>query len=326
MSLYPGGGLAHMMNKLEKLLKGRAIPRLTAVIIGCYVIGYILMAVNPSAGEYMSLNIDRILHGEIWRLITWVMIPPSSFGIFTIIMLFFYFSIGTTLEKVWGDFRYNVYILGGMLISIIAAFITYAVFTSLTGSALYTGIAIGRSFSTYYICLSILLAYTATFPDATVLLYFVLPIRMKYLGILYLAFVIYDIVQQVRLAVSGPGNVFAWIPVIAIIASLLNFVIFIALNGKKVRLSARQRQTRANFRKAQRNAAAAGRTPRPQGVPAGEKIVNISRPRHRCEVCGKTERTDPDAEFRYCSKCEGEHEYCMEHLRTHQHILIRTDQ
>ena len=67
-----------MMNKLEKLLKGRAIPRLTAVIIGCYVIGYILMAVNPSAGEYMSLNIDRILHGEIWRLITWVMIPPSS--------------------------------------------------------------------------------------------------------------------------------------------------------------------------------------------------------------------------------------------------------
>ena len=316
-----------MLNKLEKMLKGRAIPRLTTVMIGCYVIGYILMAVNPSASEYMSLNINRILHGEVWRLITWVMIPPSSFGIFTVIMLFFYFSIGSTLEKVWGDFRYNVYILGGMLISIIVAFITYAIFTAITGSGLYTGIAIGRSFSTYYICLSILLAYTATFPDATVLLYFVLPVKMKYLGILYIAFVGYDIVQQIRLAVGGSGNVFAWIPVIAIVASLLNFVIFILMNGKKLHLTAKQKKVRSNFRKAQKNIFQNTRAARPAGGnaargAAGEKIVDITKARHRCEICGKTEKTDPEAEFRFCSKCEGEHEYCMEHLATHQHIRM----
>ena len=108
------------LNKLERRLGKYAVPNLSMVLIGCFIAGYIIQAINPSMLGFMYLDPMYILKGQIWRIFTWIVVPPSSLDIFTLIMLLFYFSIGRTLERTWGTFRYNVYIFGGMLISVLA--------------------------------------------------------------------------------------------------------------------------------------------------------------------------------------------------------------
>ena len=105
-----------MLDKLERKLGTYAIPRLMNWFIGGYVIGYILMAISGATNSgilsLMTLEPYYILHGQIWRLVTWILIPGDggSINLFTLIMLFFYYSIGTNLERTWGTFYYNVYL------------------------------------------------------------------------------------------------------------------------------------------------------------------------------------------------------------------------
>lgn len=305
------------LNKMERKYGKHAVPRLTTIMIALIAAGYMLQAVAPSVMNYLALDPYRILHGQIWRLVTWVIIPPEAFSIFTIIMLFFYFSIGMSLERAWGDFRYNVYIFGGLLISIAAAFLTYIVFMILfPGSEVLTGQAIGAFFSTYYICMSILLAYAATFPDAVVLLMFVIPVKMKYFGIIYGAFMAYDAVNYIRAVRSG--GVLYIIPVIAMLASVLNFVLFFMTLRNRVHLTAEQKKRQKKFRRQILEADSRNQA-NTRINENGEKVVDIGA-RHRCEICGRTDVSNPELEFRYCSKCAGAHEYCMEHLYTHVHI------
>ena len=329
-----------ILEKLERKLGGRAVPHLTGVMIGCFVIGYLLEMFYPNAASYMNLDIYQVMHGQVWRLITWIVIPPSEINIFTIIMLFFYLSIGTSLERIWGTFRYNVYIFGGMLITVLSAFVTYFIFchiypagvtanlfTAITGGwPSYVGSATGAFFNTYNICTSLLLAFAATFPTATVLLMFVIPIQMKYMGLIYGAFVIYDCIQYVRTFISS-GDPRYLIYCIAIAAVMLNFAVFFAMNRTRFRPNAEQRRRQKEFKKAyERGRAGAGKTyftGKNAADSQGAKVTDLYGTRHRCEVCGRTEISDPDLEFRYCSKCAGDHEYCMEHLYTHVHIDIR---
>lgn len=96
----------NFLNKLERKFGRYAIPHLTTYIIITYVIGYLLNYAFPSALGYMTLDPYMIIfHGQVWRLVSWLLIPPSSLDIFTVIMLFFYYSIGSSLERAWGDFR-----------------------------------------------------------------------------------------------------------------------------------------------------------------------------------------------------------------------------
>lgn len=105
------------LNKLERKFGRYAIHNLSLYLIIGYVIGYVIELFYPSMLNYLTLDPYAILHGQVWRLITWVLNPPSGLDIFTIIMLFFYYSLGTNLERTWGAFRYNVYIFGGILFS-----------------------------------------------------------------------------------------------------------------------------------------------------------------------------------------------------------------
>lgn len=310
---------------MERKIGKYAIHHLTLVMIGCYVIGYVLQLINPNAVSFMTLDPVYILQGQVWRIITWIIIPPESMStdglgiFFTLVMLFFYLSIGDSLEKSWGAFRYNVFIFGGMLITVIAAFLCYFIFSAILGQP----VGIGGAFSTYYITTSIFLAFAATFPDARVMLYFVIPIKVKWLGILYAAFFVYDMVGYFRLIISG--GIFYWIYVIAMIASLLNFIIFFFSTRSFHRFSPGEQKRRRDFRKAMEHA---NRAAPPGGYAerASEKSKGTSfpagnsLPRHRCEICGRTEISNPELEFRYCSKCSGNHEYCMDHLFTHKHI------
>ncbi len=310
--------------KLERKFGRFAIPHLTFFMIGFYVIGYILQAINEDAAGFMALNPAMILKGQIWRIFTWIVIPPRALEgnflslFFVVIMLFFYLSIGSNLERAWGAFRYNLYIFGGMLVTLIAAFIMYFVLAARigAGSEAIVGGYIGVFTTTYYILMSIFLGFAATFPDAQVFLYFVIPIRVKWLGIVYFALMAYDVIGNLRLAFAGGVlSPIYWIPVIVMVASLLNF--FISYFS-----------TRGNIINRMQNAKR--RREYEHSVEEGRKIfsANVDRTRgesgpvarHRCEICGRTELTDPDLEFRFCSKCGGSHEYCMEHLFTHQHV------
>ena len=111
------------LSKLERKWGKYAIPNITLYLIICYAFGYVIELFNSSFLNYLTLNPYAILHGQVWRLLTWIVVPPEGLDLFTLVMLYFYFSIGTTLERTWGTFRYNVYLIGGMLLTIVGSFL-----------------------------------------------------------------------------------------------------------------------------------------------------------------------------------------------------------
>ena len=133
-----------LLNKLERKFGAYAIRNLTLYIIVTYIIGYVLEFAGGNLTAYLYLDPYYILHGQIWRLVSWLLVPPSSLNIFTIIMLFFYYSIGNSLEQTWGTFRYNVYIFGGILWTIIGAFVLYGIMYVMYGGPVAFG-EIGRA-------------------------------------------------------------------------------------------------------------------------------------------------------------------------------------
>lgn len=281
------------MSKFEKKFGKYAIPNLTLWLLGCYILGYVIELLAPNLVYYITLDPYRILHGQVWRLVTWILIPPSSFDIFTIIMLLFYYNIGTALERTWGTYRYNVYLFTGMLLTVVASFLCMGVAYLMTGgmsqtvasSLFLTG---SQYFSTYYIGMSIFLGFAMTYPDVQVLLMFVIPIKVKWMGILDVILMVYEMIA---------GNLFTRF---AVGAALLNVLIFYLSTKNLMHLQPKQIKRRAEFNRQ---------------VKQSSGIT-----RHKCAICGRTEQDDPNLEFRFCSKCNGNYEYCQYHLFTHEHV------
>ena len=281
------------IDKLERKFGRFGIPNLTIYMIVCYVIGYALMIVNPGILNWLSLEPAYILRGQVWRLVTWVLYPPSTSGVlwFAIAVLFFYYPIGTSLERTIGTFKYTLYILSGVIFTILGAFILYFL---LGGNVL-----VGNVFSTYYISLSTFLAYAMCYPDMQVLLMFIIPVKMKWKAIFYVVIVVYEMIQYIM---AG-----AWYLVIPIVASLLNFIIFYFGTKDFSRYNPKEVHRRNEFRRAME----------PQGrMKSGSGSVT----KHKCAICGRTELDDPNLEFRFCSRCNGNYEYCQDHLFTHTHV------
>lgn len=281
----------NFLNKMERKFGRYAIHNLTKYMIGCYAIGYILLYAGNLFGfsitGYLTLSPYHILHGQIWRIVSWLLIPPPTSNlVFVLIMLLFYYSLGETLERTWGAFRYNVYILGGVLFTVIGAFLLYF----MMGANPFLSMAYSMAFSTYYINLSIFLAFAANYPDMQVLFMMIIPMKMKWLAVLDIAYLLYDMVK---------GD---WGLRTVIIASLLNFIIYFLTTRNYRRISPKEIHRRQQFQKAVHPSMANGVT------------------KHKCAVCGRTEKDGEDLEFRFCSKCNGNYEYCQEHLFTHQHI------
>ena len=291
--------------KLEQKFGDYAILDLTRYVIICYVIGYALQYMGFI--DYVSLDPYLIMRGQVWRIFTWVLMPPTALGIFTLIMLMFYYWIGTSLESTWGPFRYNVYMLGGFLFTLVGAFITYGLGIANNISPVQLGYYISGLVSTYYINMSLLLAFAASYPDIQIRIYFLFPLKIKWLAIFDLACIIIDFVN------------YNWIGRSVILASLLNFVLFYFSTKNMMHLDSKQSKRRKEFRKAVNKAKREGWNPVNGGV--GEtNFSQMGIAKHKCAICGRTELTDPDMEFRFCSKCNGNYEYCEEHLYTHQHV------
>lgn len=276
--------MKNWLDKMERRFGRYAIRNLTMYLLAGYAIGYLLSFTMPQLLTYFTLEPALILKGQVWRLLSWVIIPPNDNIIFVIFMMLLYYSLGNTLESYWGAFRYNVYIFSGILFTVIGAFIVNGLIGGITG--------FGSLYSTYYINMSIFLACASIMPDSQLLLYGIIPIKMKWLAIL-------DVVLLAVDAVQG-GLIIR----IVIIASLLNFIIFFFCNRNLRGHSPKQAARRKKFQK---------QISRPQNQYAGGA-------KHRCAVCGRTELDDPTLEFRYCSKCNGNYEYCQDHLFTHEHV------
>lgn len=268
-------------------------------MIGAYTIGFVLYTVSPGILNLLTLSPYHILHGQIWRLFTWVLMPTESNLIFLLIMALFYYQLGTTLERTWGTFRFNVYIFSGMIFTVIGAFVLYAIYyvqnlsaiTAMPALAANLSSSLGWGYSVNYINMSIFLAFAVMYPDMQVMLYFIIPIKMKWMAIVYGVLIVYNFVM------SG------WAGRISIVMSMLSFIVFFLSTRNLKRYTPHEVHRRQKFK-------AQMREPRP-----GSGIT-----KHKCAVCGRTELDAPELEFRFCSKCEGNYEYCSDHLFTHQHI------
>lgn len=298
----------NFLRKMEKKFGRYAIPNLTRYIILTYVIGYCLQIFQRLYGWNLlgavALNPEAIIHGEIWRLVTWIFCPPGQFSIFTLIMLLCYYQLGSLLERTWGTFMYNVYIFMGVICTMIGAFLLM-ILPFARAVYMYTWAAGVPIYSTYYVSLSIFLGFALTYPDQVMLLYFVIPIKIKYLAVVDLAYLTYEIIRAFM--ASAANGLFTAVMIISSLAGTLMYY----LVTRKGRWSYGTTNRRQHAKRRQEFAKAVSRS---QVSPSGK----VSR--HKCAVCGQTELTNPDLEFRFCSKCNGNYEYCQNHLFTHEHV------
>lgn len=269
------------LNKLEKKFGRYAIPNLMYYIMILYAMGIFVRYFAPEVYmEYLMLDASKLLCGQIWRVVTFMMWPLDNNMILNLLVMYCYYNIGRTLEYVWGSFRFNVYIFMGILGHVLAALLIYFV----TGGGIYP-------LTADYLNLSMFFAYAATFPDQRFLLFYVIPVKAKWLALFEAAYFVY-------------GFVFGGITTkITVVMSLLNFILYFAML-KGAKYNPREIKRKQQF-KTQMNQV---------------KMQAASGSRHRCAVCGRTEKDDPNLVFRYCSKCDGDYEYCQDHLYTHEHV------
>ena len=286
------------MDKMERKFGRYAVKNLTVYLLVCYGVGYLLSFLSPQLLSYFTLEPGLILQGQIWRLISWVIIPPNFSLIFVIFMMLLYYSLGTSLETIWGSFRYNVYIFSGIIFTIIGAFIVYVITGGMVG--------FGGVFSTYYINMSIFFACAAIMPDLQLYLYGIIPVKMKWLAWVYLGFAAWDVITY--LLRFGFLTFFWLYPLVP----LLNYFLFFGGDVKNL-LPASMRYRRPKQPKTHAR-------PNPNWA-SGYHSKSGEKPyRHKCTVCGRTDTDYPNLEFRYCSKCNGYYCYCIDHINNHAHI------
>ena len=267
------------INKLERKFGRFAVHNLMIYLILLQAIGFFLQQTNVYA-LYLALDPAAVLHGQIWRLITFLAIPSSSNIFWFVFSAFCFFTIGRLMEQLIGTFRTNLYLLVGIVGIIVGAFIVYFFYGSFWA-------VVAAASATTDLYLTMLLAIATLVPEAQFSLYGIIPIKAKWLGIFYGVILVYQLIQN-----TWPGR-------IMLVMTFLNFVLFFLLYHKPAQ---RAKQTKRKV------------------VYQHQVHRNSSGPRHRCAVCGRTELDDPNLEFRFCSKCEGNYEYCQDHLYTHKHV------
>ena len=269
------------------------IPNLMRVIVIGNVAVYVLMlltqANDANALSFLTFNLNALLHGEVWRLVTFVFVPGYSSPFALLISLYFYYWIGSTLERQWGTAKFNLYYISGALLTVLGVVLA----SLITGNPYLTAAGTG------YVNLSMFFAFAFLFPDTTVLLFFILPVRMKWLAYLDGALFAFDIIKAI-----GAHN---WSGVVLPIVALLNFAVFIwpEVHYLKERAKYQNSRKTVQFRQAQQQQA---------------KQAHQQGYRHKCAVCGRTDTDYPDLQFRYCSKCVGYHCFCQDHIFNHVHF------
>ena len=271
------------------------------------VVGTMIGLLNPAIyTRYLSLDVYAILHGQVWRLVTFLLYPGVTMDgsfmvnlIFYALMLYVYYWIGNVLERVWGSFRFNAFYFTGILMTILATFIYYFVLLNANGNALAPAFSynIAQLITLDDLNLSMFVVFAFLFPNTQFMLYFIIPVKAKWLGILYLAFNVFEIVSCIQMK-----SYLSIMQMLLIAVSIIDFVVFymIARHPQGIKATVQHKKRQVVYRQAAKR--------------------EESMTRHKCAICGRTEKDAPNLEFRYCTKCEGNYEYCSDHLFTHEHV------
>jgi len=261
------------------------IPKLMLYIV--IVSAVVFLVGSSEMTGFLLFWPPDILQGQVWRLFTWIFIPINNNPFFALLMLYFYYFIGTTLEREWGTAKFTIYYISGIILNIIYGFIMVYVFR------------LPVILSAGFINLSMFFAFAVLFPDYTVRLFLIIPIKVKWLAIVNAGFFVFSMISDI---LSG-HLAMAFLPLIA----LLNFIIYCGddlLSYIRPYKFSMSKQT-INFKKAAKRA---------------KRDIADKPYRHICAVCGKTDTEYPDMEFRYCSRCNGYHCFCSEHINNHIHF------
>lgn len=260
---------------IQNLMLWIAIANVAVCLMDSFSLGTIPLS------YMLSFSRDAIFSGQIWRLITFVFVPQSSGLVWVVISAYFYYWIGSLLEREWGTTKFTVFYMSGVVLNIL--------FGLVTGYA-----------SMWYVNLSMFFAFATLYGDMRVLLFFFIPIKVKWLAWLDAALFAWDILQFL---LSG-HYLLALLPLVAI----LNYFIYFWQDFRYLFAGIKRRASPnvVNFKKAQKQ--------------AQKKAKETGGYAHKCAVCGITDADDPNMEFRYCSKCDGYYCYCMNHINNHVHI------
>ena len=276
-----------MRKKMERFFyqnRKKGIPNLMLYLVLGTAVVYLSSAIGRNYVLYDLLCFDRdsILHGQVWRLLTYPLTFDAGGLLFTAISLLCYYSIGRAMENIWGTCKLDIYCL-----------------------------LFGGQADVYYLNMGLFLSYATLYPDAQFLLMFIIPVRAWIFALLDLVLIIYGLFVY-----SFPANLF---PVVA----LANYFLFF---GKDV-LNVIPMSWRANARRLFRKKPSKKSAPKAKPIPfpsAGSYEATVAQPKapytHKCTVCGRTDVSNPELEFRYCSKCRGYYCYCQDHINNHVHI------
>ena len=261
------------------------IPGLMRYIVGANAVIYLLsLFARGGSLNFLCMDPASVLRGELWRIVTYVLLPTNG-GIFLVISLFFYYWLGESLERLWGSTKFTVYYVSGTLLTALASLLAY----------LIDGISV-PIYGAVYVNTALFLAFALNYPDAMVNIYFIIPVKMKWLaaleGILYALSVVTAIAARM------------WGQALMPIVALLNLFVFFTPDflRKAARVKAHTRPQAVQFRRAVKE------QQRQKGY------------HHKCSVCGRTDTDYPDLQFRYCSKCAGYHCFCEDHIFNHTHF------
>lgn len=290
--------------KLERKYGKYAIKNLALYIAIVFTLSYFFQLLLPNVYYKLVFSPYNIfVEHEYWRIFTWIFTTPGEFDFFTLIMLFFYYSIGSQIEAVIGTFMFNLYIFGGIFFTTvgITASSAIAYYTISDSGSMYNFLygEVAGYYLTYFMTISIFLGFAFIYSNSMLMLWFIIPIKASWLAIVDLLFLAYYFIELKNLTCR-----------VAIIASVLNFIIFYFINKKYSFKYAHARyMSRKKVKKKQG-----------MGKETGDKVIPLNITKHKCAICQRTEKDDEMLEFRFCSKCNGNYEYCSDHLYTHEHV------
>lgn len=286
-------GLRRRFNLFCLRNRDKGIPNLMLYIALGNAIVMVLSMVNGGAVVYNLLCFDKaqILQGQVWRLLTYVF-TQSGGGFLGLVFLYFFYMLGRHVEDSMGTLKFNLYYFSGVILMDVFAMI----FSPMYPTELYMNTA-------YYLHLSLLLLFATTHPEAQFMILFIIPIKAWIMAVIYLVLVMVDVANlplpHCLFPLVALGNYFLFVG-----SDILNLLPF----SWRVKLSKKKPQKEPN------------KFTRPEPGPYATVQKNAEHFTHRCTVCGRTDVSNPELEFRYCSRCNGYHCYCEDHINNHEHI------
>lgn len=272
--------ILRILSRLERILRPYAVQRLTVLLISVQASCLVGGLVQPQLLDVLGFYPDKVLEGQIWRVVTFLAVPTVQHPLWAFFFYYLFYMMGGALEQLWGAARYNLYLLLGYAATVAVA---------LLGA---TFLGSGSEVSNAFLQGSVFLAFAWFYPDFQLLILFVLPVKVKWLALIGWIGYGWAFLNGLQSFLHG-----GWLLSLTVLASVANFLLFF---GPELWQRAHARQRKAGWQRQTQRAS--------------------TEARHRCAVCGITNLTHPEMDFRYCTKCAGNPAYCQEHLRHHEHL------